>query len=699
MTIASTMIRHTGAMAADLQTASIQVLTDAASVGDLLVAVLFVADLSVVEGDAASGVSLPPGWVVRSVFSMVPTGDPRRLSGAFIVAEKKVTTAGTDTSVFTWSCVQWRPMKLYYTWCQLTDGALIGTHMQHVAAVTTIRFTGISTVQSVVLNKLANQAVVYPGSQFAYLVSGHAIVLGGVKQAKAAGSLLPALYHTERAKFGPLKYGGLNVPQTGVTSVEVATRDFTNVSALSDFAASAVGDGVGATILVANVVKPQVSWMTPGGTADLSKPLEVSWMTPTAGTQRGVAIYRESPPGSGSNIMWWNGTAWQAGSVLWTPKTDQSATLAGFAATAGTAYRFLLATWTTIAPDLSDYSVLDITHRPTPGAPTITLTPAPVSGKVASKVPTMAVSGATVTDGGSVLGYQVQWTDAATGDVLAERVTTGAWSNWALTSPLDNGRQVKARARFQQSGSQWSAWAETAVTINVPKPAAPAVTFQTVTHPVSGLPSAQLTVTAAAGVTVRVERGGQIIGDVVSAGPSVKVVDLASPAGLVSWTVTTLAATAFAERSLPTVISGAITAGESWLLDPTRPETAVFAKVAELDDLTTDLRSSVFAPIGDPWAIVQPGVPASPTGGVLFRTDDPAELVKLMSLLKSGAPLMLRGWVEDGGPAGSRQAEVMFQPVGEITEGRLTQGPFTYRTVQTGFVTALPVAAGLGTIT
>lgn len=694
MAIASTTVRHTGEMAADLQSASIQVSTDAASVGDTLVAILFVADLSVTSGDAAQGVTPPAGWTIRNVASMVPTGDPRRLSGVFIVAEKKVTVAGTDAGIFRWSCVQWRPMKLYKTWCQLTDGSLIGTHMQHTASLTVLRFTGVTGILSIIESRLANQLVTYPGQQLQYTAAGHAIVLGGIKQAKQAGTLLPSQFHTQRAAFGPLRYGGLDIPQTGVTQVSIATRDFAGATSLSDFSGTAVGDGYAATILVAQVVKPRVSIITPvSGAADLTRPLSMTWTPQDAPqTQSHVSIYRESPPGSGSNVQAWNGTGWQA-SLVGVQLTGQQATLPGFAATPGTAYRYLLSVYGPLSPDWADYSVVDLTHRPTPAPPTITLTPAPVSGKVASRVPTLSAAGAT-TDGGPILGWEAQWvTDA--GALLLQSGTSVPWS---LLAPLPNDTLVRARVRFVQGGGMWSDWAEVPVKIDVPKPPAPAVTFATVTHPVSGLPLPQLTVTAPAGVTVRVERGGAVIGEVVSEGATVRVVDLAAPAGPVTWQVTTLAPTLFAERSLPAVVTGTTTGAESWLLDPTRPETAVYAKVAELDTVKSDLRSSVFAPIGDPWPIVQPGVPAAPTGGMVLRTDDPADLTKLTDLLKSGTPLVLRGWGEEGGTADARQADITFRPVGEVTEERLAQGPFTYRNISTAFVSVPPIIAGLAVV-
>ena len=86
MTIASTNVRHTAAMAADLKTASITVLSDSASVGDRLMAVLYCGDVSVTSGTAdASAFTLPAGWSVTSLTSLIPTGDPRRLSGAIMV--------------------------------------------------------------------------------------------------------------------------------------------------------------------------------------------------------------------------------------------------------------------------------------------------------------------------------------------------------------------------------------------------------------------------------------------------------------------------------------------------------------------------------------------------------------------------------------------------------------------------------------
>ena len=697
MALASTNVRHTAAMAADLKTASITVLSDAASVGDRLMAVLYCGDVSVTSGVAdASAFTLPAGWSITSLTSMIPTGDPRRLSGAIMVAEKTVTTAGVDASVFKWSCVQWRPLKLYKIWNQLTNGSILTTHMQHTASLTTMRFTSIRGAKSQVLSRLANQPVVYPAVSSEYAVTGHVVRIGGIKQSTGSGSLLPAL-HSARALFGPMRYGGFDgVPQTGVTSLLVSTIDVTTANTVAEAAASARGDGFALSILVAGIVKPQVSFVAPadGASADLTAGLPISWTTPTEGVQQYVSIYRENPPGSSSNIQWWNGTAWQAGSAA-VPLTAQSATLPGFAATNGTTYRYLLAVWTDAAPDWSDYATLDLTHRVTPTAPTITITPTPSAGVVASRVPTMAVSGST-TDGGPITGWEAQWTDDATGAVLQS--TTGSFP-WALTVPLPNNTAVHARARFSQAGgTQWSAWRDVPLTITVAKPAAPTVLLATVLHPVSGLPLPQLSVTAAAGVTVRVARDGVTVGEVVSPGPSVVIVDLAAPSGPVTWSVTTLAAAPYSERSLVATVTGEIASEGGWIFDPSRPETAVLAHPETMDAMSIDLRTAVFEPIGEPYSLVQPGVPAAPKSAMTIQHGDPAVIDAAVELLKSGATLILRGWPEEG-VVDSRQPDITFRPAGQIDVSRMTQGPFGYRRAAFGFVTAPPVQAGLGTIT
>lgn len=699
MAIASTNIRHTAEMAADLKTASITVLSDSASVGDRLMAVLYAADVSVSSGTAdASAFTLPAGWTVTSLTSLVPTGDPRRLSGAILVAEKTVTVAGVDASVFKWSCVQWRPLKLYKIWNQLTNGSILTTHMQHTASLTTIRFTSIRGTKSQVLSRLANQPVVYPSVSSEYAVTGHVVRIGGVKQATAGGVLL-ANGHTARALFGPLRYGGFDgVPQTGVTSLMLSTIDVTTTTTVADAAATARGDGLALSILVAGVVKPQVSFVTPanGGSADLTAGLPITWTTPTEGAQQYASIYRENPPGSGSNIQWWNGSAWQAGAAS-VAMSGQSATLPGFSATNGTTYRYLLAVWTDAAPDWSDYAAIDLTHRVQPSAPTITITPTPSGGVVASRVPTMAVSG-TVTDGGSIVGWEAQWTDASY-NVLQSKTGVTADFPWVLTSPLPNNTAVRARARFSQAGgTQWSAWQDVPLTITVAKPAAPSVSFATVNHPDSGLPLPQLTVTAASGVTVRVERGGAVVGEVVSPGPSVTIVDLAAPSGPVTWTVTTVAAAAYSERSNPTTVNNQVGGEPGWLFDPTRPETAVLAYVEDLDSVVTELRSAVFEPIGASYPLVQPGVPAGPRSGMTLQHGNPAVIDAVVSLLKSGATLMLRGWAEKG-VVNSRQPDITFRPVGDLQVTRGADGPFGYRSVSFGYVSAAPIAAGLGTIT
>lgn len=696
MTLASTSIRHTGAMAADLKTASITVLSDSASVGDRLMAVLYCGDVSVSSGAAdASAFVLPAGWSVTSLTSTIPTGDPRRLSGAVMVAEKTVTVAGVDASVFRWSCVQWRPMKLYKIWNQLTNGSILTSHMQHTASLTTMRFTSIRGAKSQVLSRLANQPVVYPSVSSEYAVTGHVVRVGGLKQSSGSGSLLPA-GHSTRALFGPLRYGGFDgVPQTGVTSMLVSSVDVSAVDSVAEAAASARGDGFALSILVAAVVKPQVSFVSPvdGGSADLTGGFPISWTTPTEGVQKFVSIYRENPPGSSSGIMWWNGTGWQSGATT-VAMSGQSAVLPGFAATAGTTYRVLLAVWTDAAPDWSDYATLDVTHRVTPSAPTITITPTPVSGVVASRVPTMAVSG-TTTDGGPVTGWEAEWTDDATGAVLQS--TSGSFP-WVLTSPLPNNTAVHARARFSQAGgSQWSAWRDVPLTVTVPKPAAPAVSFATVTHPVSGLPLPQLTVTAGVGVSVRVQRGGVTVGEVVSSGSSVQIVDLAAPSGPVTWSVTTLDPAPFSERSLVASVTNQVGGEPGWLFDPTRPESAVLANVESLEPFSTDLRAAVFDPLGEEFPLVQPGTPGAPRSAVTLQHANPAVIDAALALLKSGATLMLRGWVEQGVVA-SRQPDITFRPAGVVQVSRWTQGPFGYRRIVFEFVTAPPVEAGLGTI-
>lgn len=700
MTVASTNIRHTGALSADQKTTSIQVLSDSASVGDRLMAVLYAADVSVASGAAdSSAFTLPAGWTITSLTSLVPTGDPRRLSGAIMVAEKTVTVAGVDSSTFTWASVQWRPMKLYNLWPRLTTGVLLSTYMQHTASLTTMRFTSIRGTKAQVLARLANQPMTYPAVTADYAVTGHVVRIGAIKQQPTTQGVLLAPGHTQRASFTAMEYGGTgSTPRTGYTAMNVSTQDITTVTSVAEAAASARGDGVALTLLVTGVVKPQVSFITPltGTSADLTAGFPITWTVPSEGAQQYVSIYRENPPGSSSNIQWWNGTAWQAGSAA-VPFTAQAVTLPGFAATNGTTYRYLLAVWTDSAPDWSDYSTIDITHRATPTAPTITITPTPVSGVVASRVPTMAVSGST-TDGGSITGWEAQWTDDATGAVLQS--TTGPFP-WALTVPLPNNTAVHARARFSQAGgSQWSAWRDVPLTITVAKPAAPTVVLSMVTNPTSGLPLPQLLVTAAAGVTVRVVRSGVTIGEAVSAGPSIALVDLACPSGPVTWTVTTVAATAYAERSLPATVNGNITPTVNdgqWLFDPTRPETAVRPRVRTLDNAVTDLNASVFEPIGEEYALVKPGVPSAPRSMITVQHGDPAVIDKALELLKSGAPLVLRGWPERGKVA-SRQADIVLRPYGEVQIERLTQGPFGYRRLTCAYVNAPAIAAGLAVI-
>ena len=698
MAIASTTVRHTAAMAPDLLTASITINTTSASVGDRLMAILYAADVSVASGVAdASAFTLPAGWTVTSLTSMVPTGDPRRLSGAVLVVEKTVTTAGVDTSVFKWSCVQWRPMKLYKTWNQLTDGSTLTTHMQHTASLTTIRFTSIRGTKTQVISRLANQKVVYPSVSTEYSVTGHVIRIGAIKQSSASGGLTPA-GATALATFGPMRYGGFDgVPQAGVTTMTISNADVSSVTSVGSANTPPVGDGFAMTLLVTAVVKPQVSFIMPvtGSSVDLTQPFTLTWTAPPEGSQQYVAIYRETPPGSGTNIQWWNGSAWQAGSAS-VPLTAQTATLPGFAATNGTIYRFLLAIYTDVAPDFSDYATVDLTHRVTPSAPTITITPTPVSGNVASKVPSLSATG-TTTDGGPITGWQVQWTDS-TGTVVLQEDTSGVFP-WVLTSPLPNNTAVRARARFSQAGgSQWSAWASTSVTIVVAKPAAPAVSFATITNPTSGLPVAQLTVTASSGTTVRVERGGVIVGEAVSTGSSIKLADLSAPSGPVTWQVTTLAATPFAERSNVTTVNNQITTEKGWLFDPAHPETAVLMRVEGMDPFTIDLRTSVFDPLGQEYPLVQPGVPGAARSAMTLRSDDPVAIKAAVALLKSGAVLMVRGWVEIANSITARQEDITFQPFGEIQIGRVSVGAFSRRRVGFNYVVAPPATPGLAIV-
>lgn len=222
--------------------------------------------------------------------------------------------------------------------------------------------------------------------------------------------------------------------------------------------------------------------------------------------------------------------------------------------------------------------------------------------------------------------------------------------------------------------------------------------FAMVPHPVSGLPLPQLTVTAAAGLTVRVQRDGVTVGEVVSPGPNVKVVDLAAPAGSATWKLTTLSAVLYAERSQETTVTGLVAAEGGWMFDPTRPETAVLARVNVMDSMKVGLRSSVFEPIGQPFAIVQPGVPSASRSAMTVHHGDPAVIDRVLELLKSGAVLMLHGWPESG-EVKSRQPDITFRPVGEVAVERLEQGPFGYRQCTFDFVSAPVVSAGLGTIT
>ena len=70
---------------------------------------------------------------------------------------------------------------------------------------------------------------------------------------------------------------------------------------------------------------------------------------------------------------------------------------------------------------------------------------------------------------------------------------------------------------------------------------------------------------------------------------------------------------------------------------------------------------------------------------------------KALALLKSGAPLMVRGWPE-GGNVASQQADIVLRPYGEVQVERSTQGPFGFRRLTCAYVTAPAIAAGFAVI-
>ena len=682
-------------MSADLLTANITVLTDAASVGDLLIGVLFMADLSVPSGSVADAgaVTLPAGWEFVSLTSMIPTGDPRRLNGAVMVVQKKVTSAGTDAGVFTWRAVSWRPLKLYKQWTTLTTGATLTTHMQHVASFTTYRLTGVDKTYSSVVSGLANQLVRYPEVNLPYPVSGHLLRIGGIRQPKASGSLLPAA-HTQRFLQGPLPYGG-----TGKTTLLQSTVDLSSVSTIAEASGTAVGDGFTQSIVVPTVAKPIISIVTPqdGAILDLGVPNVLQWDPPDGQDQQFGACYTLNPYPGGATL-WWNGAAWQAGATAFGLTAQQDrVTVTPLTVTSGAPVRFHLQVWTQQYPSWSDFALATVTHRPTPGAPTLAISPTPSGGNVASRVPTLTVSNEVRTDGGPVVARQMEWRNAVTDELLA---SSSGSSPWALTVALPNLTQVKARARFQQGGGMWSAWAESTVTINVAKPSAPTVTASTVTNPTSGLPVTQLLVTAAAGVKVQVVRDGALVGEVTSAGPSIKVADMLAPAGPSTYTVKTLAAAVGSEYSNPTVVVHTPADADSWLYDPAHPETAVRAHVQTMSAESIDLHSTVHEPIGDPFVTVVAGTVARPRWSILWQHKDPTVIEKLVALLSARGTLILHGW-DEVNAAGTltRQPDYTFKPVGVIEKSRALDGPFTWRRVQADVVEAPRPTPGLTIIT
>ena len=351
----------------------------------------------------------------------------------------------------------------------------------------------------------------------------------------------------------------------------------------------------------------------------------------------------------------------------------------------------------------------------------ITSVPAPIAGVqvvgvsgglVADMTPTVVVSSIIAYAGAALTAWEAQLVDVGTGLIVASGTGTSA-GVWDPGYQAAHMQVLRARVRVQQTGGEWSLWAEQTVTVNVTTPGIPTVTATPWRHPVSNAPGQQLTVAfpddaypwPTATTRLAIWRTGDD-------GVPVLITDAVMPAGQRTATRYDYAAPTgqtvrYSARGTGVTPDGGTLIGQAgvsadtdqaaegcWVVDPAAPEAAVLAHIASDSDRSVGQRT-VLRPLGSPAAVVVDGGPTLESGTVTFQSGSAEHRARLMGLLNAGRVLLLRWPVEVDWDGGDPHApDVWLRVSGPVVVERPVRGPYQYRTVQVPWVGTPPVVAG-----
>ena len=280
---------------------------------------------------------------------------------------------------------------------------------------------------------------------------------------------------------------------------------------------------------------------------------------------------------------------------------------------------------------------------------------------------------------------------------------------------------MQAVVRVQQAGGAWSAPVTTQATTSVTAPGVPTLAVSTGVHETSGAPSSQVHIDFPWGsdgygwegraTLLRLERqdrGVWVTAAEILMPPgraSAVLDDYSASAGALAYRARGEGQAADGSRliggwgySEPTMLA----APGGWLIDPTKPETAVEVELVEDEVRKIALRSVRMAAIGRDEELIAAGVPLLEEGGTTVRVRTPEHRQRVLDLLRTGAVLKLTFCAEREvvGTGPRVAAETLWmRPIGDLSVARMTQGPFAPRHVQIQWVAQRPPVKTIAQVT
>lgn len=462
----------------------------------------------------------------------------------------------------------------------------------------------------------------------------------------------------------------------------------------------------------------QTLLLTPGKvTADLAEHgVDMTWkhIAGFAGEQEGYVIRRVYA----STTEYFNTSTglWQSGQVI-NPGKQSALHLpkAGWENMYGVSVRLAVAAYASgHLAAFSEHALLTIVPSPTATAYVVGKDP---TGIVASLRPSVGFVGTPGNPGLTITAWEAVMVNVSQGVELTTgsgKYTAGLNSSqtWSPDYEVPNNTIVQFMVRVQQDGGEWSNWTTADATTNVSVPGAPAITLTNVRDETSGVPGIQIHADFPWETDAYAWTANYSTMDVERLSPDgwVRIASIVTNPGITEFITTDYGAGSglqtYRVAARGRAIDGSTLQGDwsqeaitadvegGWLVDVTKPSTAVRLNLMEESTQERDTRATSFEVVGRAEPLVSYGTVTLRRGGYTVRANNADEEAQVINLLTSGAVLKMSPYQERD-PINRKNvlsAPLFFRTIGNITSERWTpnKGIYSLKHVSFEFVEVLP---------